>query len=145
MAKKLFCPKCGSQLTEGDLFCVECGNKIEIRKSQESVAPAADIETKQERAQFNVHVQSEPEKDEETVIQRGDAYYFKSQNGFGKKGTLLLTDMRLAFTAMTAKTDLDMVISLTDVEKVKLVDNQNFVWHMIGVYLKDKQYLFNVK
>ena len=145
MAKKLFCPKCGSQASEGDLFCSECGNRIDIRKSQESVAPTADVETKQECAQFNVHVQSEPEKNEETVIQRGEAFYYKSQFGFGRIGTLLLTDMRLTFTAMTAKTDLDMVISLKDVEKVKLVANQNFSWHMIGVYLKDKQYLFNVK
>lgn len=145
MAKNLFCPKCGSQLSEGDLFCVECGSKIEMRKSQESVVSAADVETGQECTQFDVYMHSETEKNEETVIQRGDAYYFKTISSLGKKGTLLLTDMKLTFTAITAKTDLDMEISLKDVEKVKLVSNQTLVWHMIGVYLKDKQYLFNVK
>jgi len=145
MTKKLFCPNCGAQLNEGDQYCVECGKKWSSGQTQESVETAPGVETVQERILSDAHVQSRPEKNEEIVLQCGEVYYFKSGKGIGKKGTLLLTDRKLTFTAFAARTELDMEFLLKDVEKVKSCGHQNFFYDLIGVYLKDKQYVFTVK
>ncbi len=37
----MFCSNCGTQLNEGDLFCVKCGKRVEVRAAAESTAPEA--------------------------------------------------------------------------------------------------------
>lgn len=140
MAKKLFCPKCGSHLSEGDLFCVECGNKIEIRKSQESVDSTADIEMKQEQ-KFNVHMQGEQE---ERVILREDAALI--DNVWNPSGALRLTNTNLSFRDLKGKTKYDTNILLTDVENVKIIRQfKLFGEQHIAVFLKDKKVVFSVE
>ena len=141
MAKKLFCPKCGAEFSEGDLFCVECGNKIEPRKPQESVIKGSNVETEETQIQYPFAEQTG--KNEGAVIGRGEVYYFNSVWGLGKRGILSLTDTKLTFATFASKKERTLEILLKDIVIVKEY-NFHSPWS-IRVCLKDKEYIFKVR
>jgi len=143
MAKKMFCPQCGTPFTQGDVFCVECGEKLDARKPQQTVEVPVKAAEKPVTEQPKVHIEQEPVENEETILRSGDGYYYKSTFST-PRGVLLLTDEKLSFTARSSKTDDDLEIPLEAVEKVKLTAT-DIVWQRIGVFLKDKQYIFGVR
>ena len=133
MAKASFCPKCGSKLGEGDLFCIECGCKLEPRKEEEPVIYPEEEQTP---------VQLVQEEDEETVLRSGGAWYMRSTFSV-PRGTLKLTNNRITFIAEHMKREMDVEIPLADVELTKIV-SKGLAYQIFGVYLKDKQYNFQV-
>lgn len=138
MAKQRFCSQCGSQLTEGDLFCIECGNRIEVQQVQKNMEATPSVKTKETQIQYPFAEQTE--KNEGAVIGRGEVYYFNSVWGFGKRGILSLTDTKLTFATFASKKELTLEILLKDVVIVK-----EYNFHSpssIRVCLRDKEYIF---
>ena len=139
MAKKLFCPKCGAEFSEGDRFCVECGNKIEPRMPQENVKAVSDVETGETQIQCSCVGQTG--ENEEPAIRCGEARYYESFWTFGKRGILSLTDTRLMFSTFASRKEIALEIFLKDIVIVKKLNTHSAF--SIGVYLKDKQYIFH--
>ncbi len=49
-----FCRKCGSELTEGQLFCIKCGEPVDTMNNTTAEAQAAPEAAPAEKAKLNV-------------------------------------------------------------------------------------------
>lgn len=134
MAKAYFCPRCGSKLGEGDLFCIECGHKLEPRKEEETVICPEEEQTP---------VQFVQEEEEETVLLREDAFFIDYKWNPG--GALRLTNVNLTFRAHNGKSKFNVDIPVRDIENLKILrQNKLGQTQQIVVYLKDKHVIFQV-
>lgn len=132
MPKMMFCTQCGAQLNEGELFCVECGNKVLPIQPKEPMKP---IPVPAEA------VQPPAAPQEETVIAHGDAWLVDYR--WNPRGTLRLTDQILSFRANGGKNQYDLDIRLSDVEDVR-TGASGLVAYNVLIYLKEKKYVFSV-
>ena len=143
MEEKRFCPNCGAAVTKGDLFCVECGSKIEFKQMPESVKTVSTAETAQKFPQVQGQMQGEPQNRTGKVIRRIDGYFTSTGTFFARQGTMVLTDTKLIFNTYGLKKEIAIEIFLKDIVKVDRYNRQSLSSFI--VYLANKQYIFSTR
>ena len=76
-------------------------------------------------------------------IRRTDGWHVRRIFSY-PKGTLTLTEEELTYDALRVDRTQDIVISLKDVEKVKLTQKR-LLFQNVGIYTWDQQYVFQVR
>ena len=129
---KFHCPNCGAEVDKDNLYCMECGNRIEPRRSPAPVAPAVAVEKTE---YIPVHAETVLFQEEVSLI----------DNWLNPRGMLQLTSKKLTFRGNGGKKKYDMDIPLADVKEVSIAaQNQASDWQRICVTARDKKVLFYV-